>query len=45
MASPQWRLIIVSDALGQPKVNLFTALEARRTFSIDPFAWEGTVKQ
>lgn len=44
MVSPQWRLIIVSDALGKPKVNFFTAVEARRAFSIDPFAWEGTVK-
>lgn len=44
MASPQWRLIVVSDALGKPKANVFTTAQARQTFSIDPFAWEGTVK-
>lgn len=44
MVSPQWRLIMVSDALGKPKVNVFTAVQARQAFSIDPFAWEGTVK-
>ena len=44
MLSPQWRLIMVTDALGIAKTDIFTATEARSTFNIDPFAWEATVK-
>jgi len=44
MVSPQWRLLMVSDALNKPKVNFFTAKDAHKAFSIDSFAWEGTVK-
>lgn len=44
MPSPQWRLILVSDALGKAKTTLFTAAKVRQAFSIDPFAWEATTK-
>lgn len=41
MHIPQWRLIVVCEALGRPRLEIFTAQEARRVFAIDPFAWEG----
>ncbi|MCC6683392.1 MAG: DUF3883 domain-containing protein [Phycisphaeraceae bacterium] len=44
MDAPQWRLIMVCDALDKPQVTMFTARQARRAFNIDPFAWVGTAK-
>jgi hypothetical protein len=44
MPSPQWRLIMVCDALGSPETTMMDAAEARKTFNIDPFAWEAVAK-
>lgn len=44
MPSPQWRLIMVCDALGSAQVEMLTAKEVHRKFSIDPFAWEAVAK-
>jgi hypothetical protein len=45
MPSPQWRLIMVCDALGVAKAELLTAAEVRKIFSLEVFAWEATVKK
>lgn len=44
MPSPQWRLIMVCDALGAASAELFTASEVRKIFSLEAFAWEAIVK-
>ena len=44
MPSPQWRLIMVCDALGSVQVKLLAASEVRQMFSIEPFAWEAVAK-
>lgn len=44
MSTPQWRLLIVTDALTDPKPTLFTQKEAKRCFDIEAFAWEATVR-
>jgi hypothetical protein len=44
MPMPQWRLIMVCDALGKAKATLLTAAEVRKAFSMDPFAWEAVAK-
>lgn len=44
MSMPQWRLVMVCDALGKAKVTLLTAAEVRKVFSINPFAWEAVAK-
>lgn len=45
MPSPQWRLIMVCDALGTAKVEILTAAEVRKVFNLEAFAWEATVKK
>lgn len=45
MPSPQWRLIMVSDALGAAKAKLLTAADVRKIFSLEAFAWEAIVKK
>lgn len=44
MPSPQWRLIMVCDALGSPQVEMLTASEVKKLFSLEAFAWEGVAK-
>lgn len=45
MQSPQWRLIIVCDALGSAQTTMLDAAEVKRKFSIDPFAWEAVATE
>lgn len=45
MPSPQWRLIMVCDALGSAAAKLLTATEVSRMFDINPFAWEAVTKE
>ncbi len=44
MPIPQWRLIMVCDAVGKANVALMTAEEVRKAFNMEPFAWEAVAK-
>ncbi|MHB1778882.1 protein NO VEIN domain-containing protein [Acidithiobacillus sp.] len=44
MSIPQWRLIMICNALGKAKVALMTAEEVRKAFNMEPFAWEAVAK-
>jgi len=44
MSMPQWRLIIVCDALAKPKATMLNAKEVQTAFNIEPFAWEAIAK-
>ncbi|WP_459873755.1 protein NO VEIN domain-containing protein [Endothiovibrio diazotrophicus] len=44
MSTPQWRLIMVCDALGKANVTLMTAAEVRKAFNMESFAWEAVAK-
>lgn len=37
---PQWRLAIVTSALGEPKVDLLDAKEAQKVFSFEVLTWQ-----
>lgn len=42
-ASP-WRIAIVVDALGRPKIKIYTLSEFERTFDLIPLIWKGLAK-
>lgn len=44
LSTPQWRLLMVTDALSNPKLTLLTHKEVRKTFDLEAFAWEATVR-
>lgn len=44
MPTPQWRLIIVTSALTEPKLAMLTYKEVKKAFDFDAFAWEATVR-
>ena len=44
MPSPQWRLIMVTDALVKPQLTLLTQRDVKRLFMLEPFAWEAIEK-
>ena len=44
MPSPQWRLLIVTNALANPKLTLFTHAQAKKAFDLEAFAWEATAR-
>lgn len=44
-ANPKpWRLAMVTDALGKPKLKLFTAREAEKEFLWEEFTWRGIAR-
>lgn len=45
MPNPKWRLIIVTNALSTPIVNMMTLREVKQQFNLDPFAWEAMLKK
>jgi hypothetical protein len=44
MHSPQWRLIMVTNALKKPKLTILTSREVKKVFELEAFAWEATVR-
>ncbi|MBK8636925.1 MAG: DUF3883 domain-containing protein [Chromatiaceae bacterium] len=44
MPTPQWRLIVVTQALIKPKLVLFTYKEVKKAFDLESFAWEATAR-
>ena len=44
MPSPRWRLIIVTEALVNPKLRLMSSSDVRKNFDFEAFAWEATSK-
>lgn len=44
MRNPKWRLIIVTNALNNPKIVILTRQDVERTFEFDALAWEATAK-
>lgn len=44
MSAPQWRLLMVTNALGTPKLNMFTQAEARNAFDLEAFSWEAMAR-
>jgi hypothetical protein len=45
MLAPQWRLLIVTDALANAQVALFTHKEVKKLFDLEAFAWEATARE
>lgn len=43
--SPNWRLAMVTDALGQPQLDLMDYEQARKTFEWQPIAWHATLRK
>jgi hypothetical protein len=41
---PRWRLAMVTDALGKPRIQILDGKKAQKTFFFNPFAWEGVLK-
>lgn len=44
MSYPKWRLLIVTDVLGTPRVSMMTHAEVIRAFEFNALAWEATLK-
>lgn len=44
MRSPQWRLLMVTDALTKPQLTLLTHKEVEKKFDLEAFAWEATTR-
>jgi hypothetical protein len=44
MQAPQWRLLMVTNALTKPKLTLFTHAEVKKVFDLDAFAWEAIAR-
>jgi len=44
MSTPQWRLLMVTDALTKPQLTLLTRKEVEKNFDLEAFAWEGIAK-
>lgn len=42
---PLWRIAVVSGALDQPQVRVFTLAEMKSAFDMAPYAWRGTLKE
>lgn len=42
---PVWRIAVVSHALEEPRVRVFTLAEMRFAFDMAPYAWRGTLKE
>lgn len=42
--APEWRLAMVTDALGKPKVAIYTLREFEREFNLAPMVWKGSRK-
>ena len=42
MHTPQWRLLMVTNALTKQKLTLFNQAEMKKAFDLDAFAWEAT---
>jgi hypothetical protein len=42
---PQWRLVIVSNALVNPKLSVYNTTEMETVFNFDPLCWECRVPQ
>ncbi len=42
--TPQWRLAMVTDALGKPQVKLLDLAEVKRRFLLEIHTWHGTIK-
>ena len=44
MPTPQWRLIMVTNALSKPKLTPLTYKEVKKHFDLEEFAWEATAR-
>lgn len=44
MQTPQWRLLMVTEALTKPQLTLLTHREVKKTFDLEAFAWEATAR-
>lgn len=44
LSNTKWRLLMVTDALLNPKLKLFTHKEVTKIFDLEAFAWEATVR-
>ncbi|MCG8337655.1 MAG: DUF3883 domain-containing protein [Proteobacteria bacterium] len=44
MPHPNWRLIIVTDALKRPKVSMLTQKQVQNKFKFDELSWEAVLK-
>jgi hypothetical protein len=44
LSMPQWRLMMVTDVLANPKLSLLTHKEVKKTFDFEAFAWEATAR-
>lgn len=44
MSAPQWRLLMVTNALTSPKISLLTHAEVKKAFDLEAFAWEATAR-
>ena len=42
--APQWRLAMVTDALGDPKVKLMTLAKVEQKFDLEPMVWKASLK-
>lgn len=45
MSHPQWRLLVVTNALNKPEVSLLTANEVEACFQFNPRLWEAVLKK
>lgn len=43
--TPEWRIAMVTDALGKPKLSIYNLLELKKLFDLSPMVWKGTRKR
>jgi hypothetical protein len=45
LPAPEWRLAMVTDALGKPVVDIFTLSQFREAFDFAPLVWKGVKRK